>query len=246
MPMRRRLPVRRGLLQRAPGNLLLLETLKASRFLAGEFLGTTALLAGVVGSGIMAERLAGGNTALALLANALATGFLLPVLILVFSPFCGAYFNPVISLAEMLSGRLNGKRAAASITAQAFGAVSGVWLAHAMFGESLWQVSRHVRAGWSQGLSEAVATFGLTLIVLLRKRFPPGHLPWIIGAYIAAAYFFTASTSFANPAVTLARSLTDTFSGIRPADVPLFVLSQTAGMLTAWLTARWFEGKETP
>ena len=214
--------------------------------MAAEFLGTTALLAGVVGSGIMAERLAGGNAALALLGNALATGFLLPVLILGFSPFCGAYFNPAVSLAEMFSREIGKRRALAYIAAQVAGAVAGVWLAHAMFGESLLQISTHARTGLGQWLSEFVATFGLLLMILLRRRFPPGHLPWMIGAYIAAAYFFTASTSFANPAVTVARSLTATFSGIRPADVPAFVIAQLLGMLAAFLTARWFEKKESP
>ena len=217
-----------------------MKHIQALRSVAGEYLGTTALLAGVVGSGIMAARLSGGNDAIALLGNALATGFLLPVLILLFSPFCGAYFNPVVLLAEMFSGEIGGKRAMATIAVQVAGAVSGVWLAHGMFAESLWQISTHTRTGFGQWLSEFVATFGLVMIVLLRRRFPAGQLPWMIGAYIAAAYFFTASTSFANPAVTLARSLTNTFSGIRPVDAPLFIIAQGLGMLTAWLTAQWF------
>jgi glycerol uptake facilitator-like aquaporin len=216
-----------------------------ARALAAEFLGTAGLLAGVVGSGIMAERLAGGNMAVALLANALATGFLLPVLILGFASFSGAHFNPAVSVAEMLSGRLRGRRAAAYGAVQFAGAVCGVWLAHAMFAEALLQTSARARAGAGQWLSEAGATFGLVLIVLLRRRYPTEALPWMIGAYIAAAYFFTASTSFANPAVTAARSLTNTFSGIRPADVLAFMAAQITGMLAAWLAARWFERTET-
>ena len=194
----------------------------------------------------MAERLAGGNSALALLANALATGFLLPVIILLFVPFSGAHFNPIVSAAEMLSGRLGKLRTALYSIAQTIGAVLGVWLAHLMFGEVVLQTSGHVRTGISQWLSEIVATAGLILMILFRKKLPAGHLPWMIGAYIAAAYFFTASTSFANPAVTLARSLTNTFAGIRPYDVPAFMLSQFIGMLAAWLLVKWFDRMETP
>lgn len=216
------------------------------RALAAEFLGTALLLAGVVGSGIMAQRLSQGNDALALLANALATGFLLPVLILLFAPFSGAHFNPVVSLAETLSGRLRAKTLALYLPAQAIGAIVGVWLAHAMFAEPLLQVGTKVRAGGAQALSEAVATSGLLLIVLLRRRFSAGALPWMIGAYIASAYGFTASTSFANPAVTLARSLTNTFAGIRPADAPAFIAAQLVGALAALAFARWIDPARTP
>ena len=217
-----------------------------SRTLAAEFLGTALLLAGVVGSGIMAQRLSQGNDALALLANALATGFLLPVLILLFAPYSGAHFNPVVSLAESLSGRLEARRALGYLAAQTSGAVAGVWLAHAMFAEPILQLGAKTRAGGAQWLSEGVATFGLLLIVLLRRRFAANALPWVIGAYIAAAYWFTASTSFANPAVTLARALTNTFAGIRPHDAPAFMLAQCAGALAALGFARWLDPNPNP
>jgi len=209
------------------------------RTLVAEFLGTALLLAGVVGSGIMAERLSQGNDAVALLANALATGFLLPVLILIFAPTSGAHFNPVVTMAETLSGRFSGRSLALYAASQATGAVAGVWLAHAMFAEPILQTSTHVRTGGAQWLAESVATFGLLLVILLRRRFPANALPWMIGAYVAAAYWFTASTSFANPAVTLARSLTDTFAGIRPADAPAFILAQCVGAFAALVLARW-------
>jgi len=218
----------------------------ATRALAAEFLGTALLLAGVVGSGIMAERLSQGNDALALLANALATGFLLPVLILLFAPFSGAHFNPAVTLAEALSKRLRKRMLAAYALAQAAGAIAGVWWAHAMFAEPILQASARVRAGTGQWVSEATATFGLLLVILLRRRFPAGALPWMIGAYIAAAYWFTASTSFANPAVTLARSFTDTFAGIRPNDSPAFMLAQLAGALAALAFAKWIDAEQTP
>jgi glycerol uptake facilitator-like aquaporin len=216
------------------------------RALAAEFLGTALLLAGVVGSGIMAERLSQGNDAVALLANALATGLLLPVLILLFAPFSGAHFNPAVSLVETLSKRLRRRTLAAYAVVQAAGALCGVWLAHAMFAEPVLQASTHARAGGAQRLSEGVATFGLVLIILLRRRLQAGALPWMIGAYIAAAYWFTASTSFANPAVTFARAFTDTFAGIRPADAPAFVLSQLAGALAALALARWIDAEGNP
>jgi glycerol uptake facilitator-like aquaporin len=187
----------------------------------------------------MAQRLSQGNDAVALLANALATGFLLPVLILLFAPFSGAHFNPAVSLAEALSRRLPGRTLAAYAGVQAAGAVAGTWLAHAMFAEPVFQFSTRVRTGGAQWLAEGVATFGLVLIVLLRRNFPAVALAWMIGAYIAAAYWFTASTSFANPAVTFARALTDTFAGIRPHDAPAFMLAQLAGALTALILSRW-------
>jgi glycerol uptake facilitator-like aquaporin len=204
------------------------------------------LLAGVVGSGIMAQRLSQGNDALALLANALATGFLLPVLILLFAPFSGAHFNPAVSLAEALSKRLRKRTLAAYVLVQASGALGGVWLAHAMFAEPLLQASTHARVGGAQWLAEGVATFGLVLVVLLRRHFPAGALPWMIGAYIAAAYWFTASTSFANPAVTLARSFTDTFAGIRPHNAPAFMAAQFAGALVALVFAKWIDPQPFP
>jgi glycerol uptake facilitator-like aquaporin len=210
-----------------------------TRALVAEFLGTALLLAGVVGSGIMAQRLSQGNDALALLANALATGFLIPVLILLFAPFSGAHFNPLVSLAETLSGRLHARTLLAYLIAQTTGAVAGTWLAHAMFAAPILQLSTRVRSGSAQWVAEGVATFGLVLIVLLRRQFSAGTLPWAIGSYIAAAYWFTASTSFANPAVTFARALTDTFAGIRLADAPAFMLAQLAGALAALLFSRW-------
>lgn len=215
------------------------------RALAAEFLGTALLLAGVVGSGIMAQRLSQGNDAVALLANALATGFLLPVLILLFAPHSGAHFNPVVSLAEALSKRLHARTLAAYAVIQTAGAIAGVWLAHAMFAEPLLQTSTRVRTGGAQWLAECVATFGLLLIILQRRRFPAHALPWMIGAYIAAAYWFTASTSFANPAVTLARALTDTFAGIRPADALAFIAAQLVGALAALGASRFF-GDDAP
>ena len=184
--------------------------------------------------------------AVALLANALATGFLLPVLILMFAPFSGAHFNPVVSIAELLSGRTSSARALTYILVQCMAAIAGVWLAHLMFGNFIFQTSTHIRTGIGQWVAEFVATFGLLMIVLMRRHFSAGQLPWTIGAYIAAAYFFTASTSFANPAVTLARSFTNTFAGIRPVDAPAFVVAQFLGMLVAWVTVRWFEKKEMP
>lgn len=214
------------------------------RALAAEFLGTALLLAGVVGSGIMAQRLSQGNDAVALLANALATGFLLPVLILLFAPFSGAHFNPVVSLSEALSKRLHARTLAAYALAQTIGAVLGVWLAHAMFAVPVLQTSARIRSGGAQWLAEAVATFGLLFVILMRRRFPAHALPWMIGAYIAAAYWFTASTSFANPAVTLARSLTDTFAGIRPVDAPAFIAAQLAGGVVALAAARFFRDDE--
>lgn len=216
------------------------------RAFTAECLGTSLLLAGVVGSGIMAQHLSQGNDAVALLANALATGFLLPVLILLFAPFSGAHFNPVVSLAEALSRRLRAATLAAYALAQTLGAVLGVWLAHAMFAEPILQTSTRVRTGAAQWLAEGVATFGLLLIILMRRRFSTHALPWMIGAYIAAAYWFTTSTSFANPAVALARSLTDTFSGIRPVDAPAFMLAEFVGALAALSAARYFGTDEEP
>ncbi len=188
------------------------------------------LLAAVVGSGIMGERLAGGNAALALLANTLATGAALLVLIQVFGPVSGAHFNPLVTLTSPTAR----KEVPAYVLAQAAGALAGVALANLMFDLPVFSASRHVRSGPSQWLSEAVATFGLLLVV----RSPAPHKPVVVAAYIMAAYWFTASTSFANPAVTLARSLTDTFSGIRPADVPAFIGAQSLGAAAAVLLSR--------
>ncbi|HEY4406939.1 MAG TPA: MIP/aquaporin family protein [Xanthobacteraceae bacterium] len=208
------------------------------RFLA-EGLGTAFLLAGVVGSGIMAQRLAGGNGALALLCNTIPTGAILTVLILTFGPLSGAHFNPAVSLAVALRGALPWSTVAVYIGAQVLGAVAGVWAAHLMFELPVWQFSATARAGPGQWLAEAVATFGLLLTIFGCGARTPAAVPYAVGLYITAAYWFTASTSFANPAVTLARSLSDTFAGIAPAGVPAFVLAQLLGALAALAIARW-------
>jgi glycerol uptake facilitator-like aquaporin len=203
------------------------------RRLASEALGTALLLAVVVGSGIMGERLSGGNHAVALLGNTLATGAALVVLITVFGPISGAQFNPAVTLVFLLRREIGAKAAAAYAAVQFAGALGGVWLAHAMFAEPILQASTRLRDGPAQGLSEAVATFGLVGVILGTLRFRPAFAPTAVGLYIVAAYWFTASTSFANPAVTLARSLSDTFAGIAPASVPLFIAAQLVGALAA-------------
>jgi glycerol uptake facilitator-like aquaporin len=219
--------------------------LTLSRRVAAEALGTALLLAAVVGSGIMGERLAGGNVALALLANTLATGTALSALILSFGPISGAHFNPVVTLADLLRRRIDRRVAAAYVAAQIVGAFAGVCLAHLMFEEPLLSASTHARSGAGQGLSEVVATFGLVSVILACARSQPRSVAFAVGAYISAAYWFTASTSFANPAVTLARAATDTFAGIRPADVPLFLGAQLLGGLLATGLFRWLE-EEVP
>jgi len=206
------------------------------RRLVGEGLGTALLLASVVGSGIMGERLAGGNVALALLANTLATGAVLLALIVAFGPISGAHFNPAVSLADASQGGLPWREAGAYVVIQVFAAVVGVAVADLMFGEPAFSISRHVRQGPNQLLSEFVATFGLLSVILSSSRLRSAAVPFAVAAYITAAYWFTASTSFANPAVTMARALTDTFTGIRPSDVPGFILAQTMGAAAAtWL-----------
>ena len=209
------------------------------RRLAAEALGTGLLLAVVIGSGIMGERLAGGNAAIALLGNTIATGAGLVVLITIFGPLSGAHFNPVVSLLFALRRELSGRDAAAYVAVQIIGAILGVWLAHAMFAEPLFQISHKLRDGGPQGLSEAVATFGLIGTILGSLRFRPDATPMMVGLYITAAYWFTASTSFANPAVTLARSLSNTFAGIAPSSAPLFIVCQIAGALIAAALFGW-------
>jgi len=204
-----------------------------------ECLGTAFLLAGVVGSGIMAARLAGGNGALALLCNTLPTGAILTVLILTFGPVSGAHFNPAVSIALALRRELSASVAAMYIVAQIVGGIVGVLSAHAMFELPLLQVSVHVRSGPGQWLAESVATFGLLLTILGCISRTPSAVPYAVGLYITAAYWFTASTSFANPAVTIARSLSDTFAGIAPAAVAAFIAAQLVGMLAAVILARW-------
>jgi glycerol uptake facilitator-like aquaporin len=204
-----------------------------------EWLGTALLLATVVGSGIMAANLAGGNGAIALLCNAIPTGAILVVLILIFGPLSGAHFNPVVSLAFALRGEVLWSTAILFIAAQVAGAIVGVWAAHLMFELPLWQLSITARTGPGQWVAEAVATFGLVLTILGCIARTPAAVPYAVGLYIMSAYWFTASTSFANPAVTIARALSDTFAGIAPSGVPAFVAAQLAGMLLAVVLGRW-------
>ena len=211
------------------------------RRIAAEFFGTAFLVAAVVGSGIMAERLSGGNVALALLANTIATGAALVTLILTFGPISGAHFNPAVSLADTMEGGLSWLDLGGYIGAQIFGGIAGTLAAHAMFGLPLISLSRHVRAGPSQFLSEFIAAFGLLCVIWGCSRSSSNSplVPFAVASYITAAYWFTASTSFANPAVTIARALSDTFAGIRPHDVPLFVIAQILGAIAATILFRW-------
>lgn len=216
-----------------------MTTTDLSRRLTSEAIGTAMLLAAVVGSGIMADRLSGGNDATALLANTIATAAALVALILTFGPISGAHFNPAVSLADASQGGLRWREVPAYVAAQLAGAVLGVWVAHVMFEERLLMLSRHSRSGPAQMVSEFVATFGLLSVIWGCSRRRSDAVPFAVAAYIAAAYWFTASTSFANPAVTFARSLTDTFAGIRPADVPAFIVAQLAGAAAATVLFRW-------
>jgi glycerol uptake facilitator-like aquaporin len=210
-----------------------------SRRIVAEALGTAFLLAAVVGSGIMGERLADGNVAIALLANTLATGATLASLIFTFGPISGAHFNPAVTLTDALQGRMPWSDACAYIVAQAFGAFIGVGAAHLMFGEAFIQFSEHARSGGGQVFSEFVATFGLLCVILGCVRLRSEAVPIAVGLYITGAYWFTASTSFANPAVTFARTFTDTFAGIRPVDAPAFIGAQLLGAFTATILFRW-------
>lgn len=210
-----------------------------SRRLATEFLGSAVLLAAVVGSGIMAENLAGGNGAIALLGNTIPTGAVLFVLITMFGPLSGAHFNPAVTLAFSLSGDIGRRDAMAYVAAQVLGALAGVLLAHVMFDLTTFQLSQHARLGPGQWVSEAVATAGLVLTIFATRRARPDAIPAAVALYIVSAYWFTASTSFANPAVTLARALTDTFSGIRPVDVPAFVAVQLLAAALVVPFQRW-------
>ena len=207
--------------------------------MVAEGAGTALLLAAVVGSGIMGERLAGGNVAMALLANTIATGAALVALILTFGAISGAHFNPVVTLADASQGGMPWRVVPAYVAAQLCGAVLGVFAAHAMFGEQILMVSAHVRSGDAQLFSEFVATFGLLVVICGCVRRRPDAVPFAVGAYIVAAYWFTASTSFANPAVTFAREFTNTFAGIRPADVPGFIAAQLAGGAAGTLLFSW-------
>ncbi len=216
-----------------------------ARRLLAEAVGTTALLATVVGSGIMGTQLAAGNDAIALLANAAATAGVLYVAIVVLGPLSGAHFNPAVTLAMRLRGDLDTRATLAYVGVQCVAAIAGVVLAHAMFDLPLLQPGTHARTGAAQWLSEAIATCGLLLTLLLGLRARPTAIPALVAAYIFAAYWFTASTSFANPAVTLARALTQTFAGIRPIDAPGFIVAQLAGTALALLLAAWLE-RRTP
>lgn len=207
-----------------------------------EFLGTAFLLATVIGSGIMAERLAGGNVALALLCNTLPTGAILFVLITMLAPISGAHFNPAVTGILLLRHELCAATAAAFIAAQCSGALIGMLVAHVMFAEPVLQLSAKMRSGGSQWFSEWVATFGLIMSILLTRRSAPAAIPAVVGLYITAAYWFTASTSFANPAVALARGFSDTFAGIRPIDVPAFVMAQLAGAACALYACEFLLG----
>ena len=209
------------------------------RRVVSEAVGTAFLLAAVVGSGIMAERLSAGNVAIALLANTVATGAALVALILTFGPISGAHFNPAVTLADASQGNLPWREVPGYIAAQILGAFAGVAAANAMFGEPVFFASRHARAGDAQILSEFVATFGLLAVIWGCAGLRAGAVPFAVGAYITAAYWFTASTSFANPAVTLARSASDTFAGIRLADVPGFIAAELAGAAAATGLFRW-------
>ena len=218
-----------------------------SRRLVAEALGTALLLMIVVGSGIMGQRLAGGNDAIALLGNTVATGTGLVVLITTLGPISGAHFNPAVTMVFAIRRALTWPLALAYMAVQGVSAILGVWLAHAMFAEPILQISSKLREGPSQGLAEVIATFGLVGTILASQRFKPEATPWMVGLYITSAYWFTASTSFANPAVTLARSLSDTFAGIAPVSAPLFIAAQLIGSLLAVGVFGWLmTGRRTP
>ena len=210
-----------------------------SQKLGAEFIGTAGLLATVIGSGIMGEALAGGNVAIALLGNTIATGAMLVVLIWVFGPISGAHFNPAVTIAFALRGEISPRDSASYILVQVLGGLVGMSVAHLMFDLSLLQESTKVRTGLGQWAAEGVATFGLVATILGCLRARPDAVAMAVGLYITAGYWFTASTSFANPAVTVARSFTDTFSGIQPGDAPAFIGMQFAGAVLAVLVMRW-------
>lgn len=209
---------------------------------AAEWIGTALLLVAVVGSGIMAERLAAGNVAIALLANAIATGGALVALILTFGPISGAHFNPIVTLAFAWRGEIPARSGAVYIAAQVVGAIAGVWVAHLMFGLPIVQVSAHVRGTIGELAGEFVATFGLLGLILSASRHAPSSIPYAVAAYITGAYWFTSSTSFANPAVTIARSLTNTFAGIQPGHVLPFIAAELIGGATSVAVFGWMLG----
>ena len=210
-----------------------------SRRLFAEWFGTMMLVATVVGSGIMAEQLAGGNVAIALLGNTIATGAILVVLITVLGPLSGAHFNPAVSFAFALRREITPKIAALYVIWQIIGGLCGTVLAHLMFEQTVWQTSAHMRSGMAQYGSEFVATFGLLAVIFGGICYRQTAVPWLVGLYITAAYWFTASTSFANPAVTIARSFTDSFSGIFPGDMPFFIIAQMLAAAAASLICGW-------
>jgi glycerol uptake facilitator-like aquaporin len=216
-----------------------LHPFSTPRRLAAEGLGTALLLAVVIGSGIMGDRLAGGNVAIALLGNTLSTGAALAVLITIFGPLSGAHFNPAVTLVFALRREIGWGLAGAYVVAQIVGGVIGVWTAHAMFAEPLLQVSAKLRDGPAQVFSEFVATFGLIAAILGSIRFRPAATPFVVGLYITSAYWFTASTSFANPAVTIARALSNTFAGIAPSSAPAFIAAQLVGAVAASACFGW-------
>jgi glycerol uptake facilitator-like aquaporin len=226
--------LRTGVLRLRPG-----DHVSETKAFVAETIGTAMLLTAIVGSGIMGERLAGGNVAIALLANALATGAALVALILTFGPISGAHFNPIVSFADASQGGLSWPQAAAYAVAQLLGGVLGVGTADYMFQEPIYAWSRHARSGLPQAFSEGAATFGLLAVIWACSRRRSAAVPFAVGAYITGAYWFTASTSFANPAVTVARALTNTFAGIRPSDVPAFIAAQVIGGVTATALFRW-------
>jgi glycerol uptake facilitator-like aquaporin len=211
--------------------------------LFAEFIGTAFLLATVIGSGIMGERLSGGNVAIALLGNTIPTGAILYVLITMLGPISGAHFNPAVTAVFALRKEIAPADARGYLVAQLFGAVAGVWAAHLMFDDALLQVSTKLRAGPPQWFSEFVAAFGLVMTILLTLRANPSSVAASVGLYITAAYWFTASTSFANPAVTIARALSNTFAGIRPYDVAPFVIAQLVGAIVGAFFCRWLIGQ---
>jgi len=221
-----------------------LQPFDLPRRLVAEGLGTALLLAIVIGSGIMGERLAGGNVAIALLGNTIATGGGLVVLITIFGPLSGAHFNPAVTLVFAIRREISATMALGYVAAQLAGAVLGVWSAHLIFAEPVLQISAKLRDGPAQAFSEGVATFGLIATILGSLRFRPDSTPVMVGLYITAAYWFTASTSFANPAVTIARSMSDTFAGIAPVSAPAFIAAQTGGAVVAMLAFGWLLREE--
>lgn len=217
----------------------------SSRKLAAEALGSFFLFVAVIGSGIMAEDLSGGNIAVALLANTVATGAILFVLIAMLGPISGAHFNPAVTLAFLVRREIGTRLAALYVAMQVIGGLVGAFTAHLMFELPIFQFSTKMRAGIGQWTGELVATFGLVLTILLLVRFRPSAIPAAVGLYISSAYWFTSSTSFANPAITIVRSLSDTFAGIAPGDVPLFIAAQIVGAMLAVLCAGWLTARRT-